>query len=29
MVKLDGERMDADLPRTVPPAGAVPVDLEV
>jgi serine O-acetyltransferase len=29
IVKLHGERVDAPLPRAVPPPGAVPVDLEV
>jgi serine O-acetyltransferase len=29
MVRLRGEPVDADLPRTVPPDGAVPVELEV
>jgi serine O-acetyltransferase len=29
IVKLHGERVDAELPRTTPPLGAVPVELEV
>ena len=29
IVKLDGERVDLDLPRTVPPQEAEPVELEV
>lgn len=29
IVKLDGKRVDVELPRTVPPAEAVPVELEV
>jgi serine O-acetyltransferase len=29
IVKLDGRRVDLDLPRTVPPSGAVPVELGV
>ena len=29
IVKLDGQRVDEDLPRTVPPPGAVPVELGV
>jgi serine O-acetyltransferase len=29
VVKLEGERVDEELPRMIPPSGAVPVELEV
>ena len=29
IVKLDGKRVDLELPRTIPPSGSVPVELEV
>lgn len=29
IVKLEGRRVDQELPRTVPPPGAIPVELEV
>ena len=29
IVKLDGKRVDLELPRMIPPSGSVPVELEI